>query len=101
MILSGHLHLFEALNFADGRPPQLVAGNGGTALSKAPGSDPTGLDLAGTTITQGTILNDFGFYVLQAASDEDWKGTSFNRDGKPQAHCVEKDRQLQCDRASK
>lgn len=30
--ISGHIHLFEALTFSDGRPRQWVVGNGGTEL---------------------------------------------------------------------
>src|SRR5215472_10953051 len=39
MIVSGHIHIFEALSFADAdppRPPQLVVGTGGVKLAKEP-----------------------------------------------------------------
>jgi predicted phosphodiesterase len=39
MIVSGHVHMFEALSFADAnppRPPQLVVGTGGVKLAKKP-----------------------------------------------------------------
>jgi hypothetical protein len=38
MIVSGHIHLFEALSFRDADPPrpaQLVVGTGGTELAKS------------------------------------------------------------------
>jgi hypothetical protein len=38
MIVSGHIHTFEALSFGDGdplRPPQLVVGTGGDELGKS------------------------------------------------------------------
>ena len=31
-MLSGHIHTFEAINFNQAVPPQIVAGNGGDAL---------------------------------------------------------------------
>lgn len=31
-IVTGHIHLFEAIGFADGRPNQVVVGTGGTSL---------------------------------------------------------------------
>lgn len=33
LLLAGHVHLFEALEFTDTRPPQFVFGGGGTKLS--------------------------------------------------------------------
>ncbi len=35
MVLAGHVHLFEKLQFTDGKPPQLVFGGGGTKLDPA------------------------------------------------------------------
>jgi hypothetical protein len=38
MIVSGHIHMFEALSFGDDnppRPPQLVVGTGGTSWGKS------------------------------------------------------------------
>jgi hypothetical protein len=42
-LLSGHLHLFQFLGFTETLPNQLIAGDGGTALSQSVKSDFAGL----------------------------------------------------------
>src|SRR5262249_43307825 len=36
LMLSGHIHTFEAINYTKGVPPQIVAGNGGDNLDVTP-----------------------------------------------------------------
>lgn len=69
--LSGHIHLFEALNYSGGLPPQLVVGNGGSAKEFAA---PLPADLAAATlparddgfaIAPGSLPNaTFGYVVM-------------------------------------
>ena len=73
LLLSGHIHSFEALNYADGNrvPPQIVAGFGGDAL------DPTPSVLKGTifqgnsgvTVKDGLSLPGFGFLLMTKTAD--------------------------------
>ena len=61
MIVSGHIHIFEALSFNDGprhRPPQLVVGTGGDELGHEPGI-PTQVNGA-PVATQAARLAKFG-----------------------------------------
>lgn len=63
LALSGHIHLFEALQFADGRAPQIVAGTGGDTLSNLPGHV-DGQPIDGTTVAHGTVWHAFGFALF-------------------------------------
>jgi hypothetical protein len=71
LMLSGHIHTFEAINYAKDVPPQIVAGNGGTDLEDAP------LNLRGTqflghsgvTVADGLSVGGFGFLLMTKASD--------------------------------
>ncbi len=97
-VLSGHLHLFEELHFADGRPPQIVAGNGGTSLSPAAYNDPTGITLAGTKVDSGVTMSDFGYFTLDRRKDGAWSGTAFDSESRPRLICAGPVRSLRCER---
>ncbi len=61
LILSGHLHMFQALGFADGRPPQIVTGNSGTELARRIRGPFNGRKIARTTVSSSAIIRKFGF----------------------------------------
>ncbi|MBV8602624.1 MAG: metallophosphoesterase [Candidatus Eremiobacteraeota bacterium] len=63
LVLSGHVHLFEALQFADGRPPQVGVGNGGAVLTRAP-FRVAGEAIDGTTVSAGIVRHDFGYAIF-------------------------------------
>jgi hypothetical protein len=63
LALSGHIHLFEALSFADRRPPQVIVGTGGDTLSNLPGHF-FGAPIDGTRVTTGAIRHAFGFAIF-------------------------------------
>ena len=72
MIVSGHIHIFEASTFGDKdpkRPTQVVVGTGGDKLAKKP-DDPSDVD--GVTVTDARILRSFGYMVW------DGDGVSWN-----------------------
>ncbi len=66
LMLSGHLHTFEAINFAKGVPPQIVAGNGGDNLDITPknlrGTQFQGH--SGVTVADGLSVGGFGFLLM-------------------------------------
>ena len=64
LILSGHLHMFQALGFADGRPPQIVTGNSGTELARRIRGPFNGRKIARTTVSSSAIIRKFGFTEL-------------------------------------
>lgn len=63
LILSGHIHLFEALRFADGRAPQVMVGTSGDMLSPLP-IHPVGTSIGGTTVVEATVRNEFGYAIF-------------------------------------
>ncbi len=63
LAISGHVHLFEALTFADRRPPQVIVGTGGDTLSTDPGKL-QGLKIDNTRVTQATLRHGFGFALF-------------------------------------
>jgi hypothetical protein len=69
-VLSGHIHLFEMLSFADGRPAQFVLGTGGTELDAPLVGPLTGRALAGTTVASGFAVARFGFTTLERSGSE-------------------------------
>ena len=70
LMLSGHIHTFEAINYDKDVPPQIVAGNGGDKL------DITPLNLRGTqflghsgvTVADGLSVGGFGFLLMTRAA---------------------------------
>ncbi len=55
--------MFEALTFADHRPPQVIVGTGGDTLSNDPGNL-QGLKIDNTRVTQVTMRHGFGFALF-------------------------------------
>jgi hypothetical protein len=95
MIVSGHIHMFEALSFGDGdppRPPQLVVGTGGDELGKKP-EKPEVINNA--QVTDASILKRFGYMVWDRDGVK-WKGSLFDEDGEQIAHCKLAERSLTC-----
>jgi predicted phosphodiesterase len=96
MIVSGHIHMFEALSFSDGSPPrvsQLVVGTGGDELGKNKPKKPHAIGDA--LVTDATIIHKFGFMVWDR-DGESWKGTLIDPDGEKLARCKLADRSLTC-----
>lgn len=95
MVLSGHVHLFEALSFDQPRAPQLVIGNSGTELDHAVTTPLAGLEIAGATVAVGETRDTFGFAVLDAR-DDGWAMTLHDVEGATQLGCTIVDRTLSC-----
>jgi hypothetical protein len=95
LVLAGHIHNFEALAFADGRPPQLVLGTGGSALSLPVTVPLEGRAMAGTTVTQGRVAHEFGFTTLERAP-QGWDASFRDPAGRPRFTCRLGQAQLDC-----
>jgi hypothetical protein len=69
LMLSGHIHTFEAINFAKGLPPQIVAGNGGDNLDITPKNlrGTQFLGHSGVTVADGLSVGGFGFLLMTRA----------------------------------
>ncbi len=99
LALHGHVHLFEALNFASNHPAAIVAGMGGTnADANLP--DPFPLDLSpadGVTLESITHSNDFGF-VLMDKMESGWQISAHDRHGTRKVTCVLTGSKIRCDK---
>ena len=100
LVVSGHIHLWEALNFADGRSPQFVFGSGGTELSHAIKKKMlVDLPIDGTTLTDSRAYDVFGYTLLTpAAKPGQWTAELFDRAGKRQTSCEVKPARAKCGR---
>ena len=95
LILSGHIHNFQAVKVTDAAyAPQMVVGNGGTLLDPAfvPASVPGAtyaIPGAGTSaIVQGTSdTAEFGFTVLDV-SPGGFTANMYDMTGRPHGRCV-------------
>ena len=69
LMLSGHIHTFEAINYAGKVPPQIVAGNGGDNLDITPANlrNTVFQGSSGVTVTDGLSVGGFGFLLMTRA----------------------------------
>jgi Calcineurin-like phosphoesterase len=88
LVLSGHIHLWEALSFADGRSPQFVLGDGSTELAHKISEDLEGQPVGGTTVAAAATEHRFG-YTMFAPSKEGkhWDATFYDTTGKAKLAC--------------
>jgi hypothetical protein len=90
LMLSGHIHSFEAINYAGKLPPQIVAGHGGDNL------DVTPLDLhgaifqghSGVSVKDGLSVRGFGFLMMtRDAGGASWSIQLYDSAGVPGVSC--------------
>jgi hypothetical protein len=88
LMLSGHLHTFESINFEQDVPPQIVAGNGGDDLLITPrnlrGSQFIGH--SGVTVANGLSVGGFGFLLMTRAADG-WTIDLYDPAAHPKGQC--------------
>jgi hypothetical protein len=97
LMLAGHIHTFEAINYRQNLPPQLIAGFGGDNLDAAP-SDLSGINLSGTTIKDGLSLGGFGF-LMMTREKMGWQIDVYRVDGTVEERCKFAQRRLGCAKA--
>lgn len=97
LVLTGHIHLAEMLSFDGGRPPQIVAGIGGTLLLPEIDEDVVGKDVADAVLTAATSISDHGFITFERRSPG-WAATIRDVDGQPQGtgHCRVEHKEATC-----
>jgi hypothetical protein len=64
LILSGHVHLFEYVSVDHGRPPQVVAGDGGTMMSVPFQMSMKGTQIRGASVIGSRSRQQFGYTML-------------------------------------
>ncbi len=99
LMLSGHIHTFEAINYAAKLPPQIVAGHGGDNL------DPTPANLrgaifqghSGVSVKDGLSVKGFGFLLLMRDPDtKGWLIQLYDSAGIPERQCRFVARRVDC-----
>jgi len=89
LMLSGHIHTFEAINYDGAVPPQIVAGNGGDNL------DITPVDLkgaifqgrSGVRVKDGLSVGGFGFLLI-TRQDANWSIDLYDSLGRRKGQCL-------------
>jgi hypothetical protein len=94
LLLAGHIHTFEAINYAQNLPPQLIVGEGGDLLDAAP-ADLGGRSVGTAKITDGLSLPGWGF-VLMTHAGEGWTIDVYGSDGAHERTCTFAKRRLDC-----
>ncbi|HYH11937.1 MAG TPA: metallophosphoesterase [Thermomicrobiales bacterium] len=97
MVVSGHVHLAEVLEFteASGRPVQVIAGNSGTNLESMDSGVFTGSEVGDETLIQGLRYREFGFVGLELV-DTGWVITMPMVDGSTPVSCLVVGRDAAC-----
>jgi hypothetical protein len=101
VLLSGHVHVFEALSFAGVFPSQFVTGFSGTQEDIVPlpeslsdGDDPAP---GATPDAFSSWVDGFGFMTLERTGPADWKAEIHDKTGKVVNRCAIKGRESHCD----
>jgi hypothetical protein len=94
LMLAGHIHTFEAMNYEKGLPPQLIVGEGGDLLDAAP-ADLTGRSVGAAKIADGLSLPGYGFLLLTHAGDH-WTVDVFDATGARERSCTFVTRHIDC-----
>jgi len=99
-LLSGHVHLFEAVSYATAQPAQMISGNGGAwADVKLPNPMPAGATPSpGATVERIVSTNRAGFLVLDRDPDGGgaWRVEAHDRRGDLLTLCALAERKLRC-----
>jgi hypothetical protein len=88
LMLSGHIHAFQAINYDGDVPPQIVAGNGGDTLHRTPRNLKGAIfqGRSGVTVKDGLSAGGFGF-LLFTRTGEDWTIDLYDPEGGVRGQC--------------
>jgi hypothetical protein len=95
MEIAGHIHFFQAVDFAGARPPTLVVGTGGDALATMAPMSVVGANINGMPVVHSVTRLGFG-YMIWDREGGGWNGTLHDADGKPLDRCRLFGRSLTC-----
>ncbi len=98
LVLSGHIHLAEVIaSDSDAeRPPQVIAGNSGTALDEISLATPTVPDFGDPAIEEVEVYASFGFLTMEPIGDG-WLAVQRDAAGQPLVECVLETPDLRCE----
>jgi hypothetical protein len=95
MLVAGHIHFFQAVDFGGTVPPQLVVGTGGDNLSPIPPMSLAGSQINHKTVSSASAYSGFAYMVWDRAGN-DWNGTLYGFDGSALDNCKLTARSLIC-----
>lgn len=98
LVISGHVHNFEALSFSGNVPSQLAVGNSGTKLQHEITVPLKDIVINDKVVTDSIFLHSFGFFVMEEESTGIWKGTGYDVSGNPVLYCTSKDKNIMCNK---
>jgi hypothetical protein len=90
LVVSGHMHRFQAMGFRGGRPPppQLIVGTGGVGMSKTfPIQNPFTFNFPHATAT-GVGLSEFGLLRIDVGKSGAWTAKLQDLKGNTLADCT-------------
>jgi hypothetical protein len=90
LMLSGHIHTFEAINYDAKVPPQIIAGHGGDNLDVTPNSLKGTIFQgdSGVHVKDGLSVHGFGFLMMsREAAGTGWSLQLYDSDGTPELQC--------------
>lgn len=101
LLLSGHVHVWEALSFSTPHPAQIVAGFSGTQedivpLPAAPPEQPL-VAPGAVTAAMSSWVDGFGFMTLTRTGPASWRAEVRDADGVVVNSCAIEGRRLACD----
>ncbi len=95
LLLSGHIHVFQVLNYTDG-PPQIIAGHGGDNLDRRVPPQLAGLRVGDLDVRDGVSVGGFGFVLLELGTAGSWQVRAYNLEGTRVQECLRYGRRIRC-----
>jgi hypothetical protein len=90
LVLSGHIHLWEAIGFTDRLSPQFVLGDGGTELAEPVTDKVAGSKIGAREVEFGRFEHFWGFTQFKPTSTAPgaWTATLFDATGSSRVTCT-------------
>jgi hypothetical protein len=96
-LISGHLHVFQALGFAEDVPAQIISGAAGDALDSGAPEDLVGRKLGDATVEKGLGVSTlFGFTMMERGAN-DWLVSHYDAHERLLARCRLSGRKVACE----
>jgi hypothetical protein len=95
LLVAGHIHTFEAINYEKGPPPQILAGEGGDMLDPAP-LDLSGQSIGTVKIASGISIPGYGFLAFAHQPNNSWSIDVLSAAGAHERTCTFAGRHLDC-----
>lgn len=96
-VLSGHVHLFQAVSFSSDHPTQFGSGNGGTAMDKPlPNQLPENVTpFESAVVDHFSNSNQDGFMLIERKRDR-WIMSAFDKEGNRMTQCKLQNAKTNC-----